>query len=203
MASGDTKLTICSDAMIMLGAAPISSFAEATDAAKVADRLYDDIRDMMIQQYDWSWSVKKIKLARLEAAPLNEWKYAYALPGDILGDPKALFDSGAVGARPVREWEVYGTSIFCNYENVYIDYQYRVLESLMPSYFVRVLKAALASAFAVPVTDSTGKADYFQAIAFGPAAENMRGGLMRVAMNIDGSRPPQSFEDFALVAVRG
>lgn len=203
MASGDTKLTICSDAMIMLGAAPISSFAEATDAAKVADRLYDDIRDMMIQQYDWSWSVKKVKLARLEAAPLNEWKYAYALPGDILGDPKALFDSSAVGSRPVREWEIYGTSVFCNYEDVYIDYQYRVLESLMPSYFVRVLKSALASAFAVPVTDSTAKADYFQAIAFGPAGENMRGGLMRVAMNIDGSRPPQSFEDFALVAVRG
>lgn len=203
MASGDTKLSICSDAMIMLGAAPISSFAEATDAAQIADRLYDDIRDMMIQQYDWSWSVKKIKLARLATAPLNEWKYAYTLPGDILGDPRALFNSSGVGARPVREWEIYGTSIFCNYEDVYIDYQYQVLESLMPSYFVRVLKAALASAFAVPVTDSTAKADYFHAMAFGPPIENMRGGLMRVAMNIDGSRPPQSFEDFALVAVRG
>ncbi len=84
MAAGDTKLTICSDAMILIGASPISSFAEATDASKTADRLYDDIRDTSIQQYPWSWSIKKVKLAQLDSAPINEWKYAYALPGDIL-----------------------------------------------------------------------------------------------------------------------
>lgn len=202
MAAGDTKLTICSDAMIMLGASPISSFAEATDASKAADRLYDDIRDTCIQQYPWSWSVKKVKLARLDAAPINEWKYAYALPGDILGDPLALFDSSAVGARPRRDWEIYGTSIFCNHEQVWIDYQYRVDESRMPAYFVRMLKAAMAAAFAVPVTDSHQKADYYQAMAFGTLSDNMRGGLMRVAMNIDGGKPPQAIEDFPLVDVR-
>jgi len=202
MASGDTKLSICSDAMIMLGASPISSFSETTDAAKVADRLYDAIRDTCIQTYDWSWSIKKVKLARLDAAPINEWAYAYALPGDILGDPKALFNSGAVGARPNQDWEVYGTSIFCNHEEVYIDYQYTVDESRMPSYFVRMLKAALASAFAVPVTDQISKADYYHSLAFGPPNENMRGGLMRAATTIDGGKPPQAFEDFPLLEGR-
>ena len=38
MASGDTKLSICSDSLIMLGAAPLSSFSEGTDAAQVCDR---------------------------------------------------------------------------------------------------------------------------------------------------------------------
>ena len=45
MAQGDTKLSICSEALIMLGAAPLSSFATGTDEAQVADRLYDDVRD--------------------------------------------------------------------------------------------------------------------------------------------------------------
>lgn len=189
--------------MIMLGASPISSFAETTDAAKTADRLYDDIKDTALQQYDWSWSIKKVALSRLEAAPLNEWKYAYALPGDIIGNPKALFDSVAVGSRPKREWEVYGTSIYCNYESVWIDYQWSVTESLIPAYFIRMLKAALASAFAVPVTDQVSKADYYHSLAFGPPAENMRGGLMRVAMTIDGGKPPQAFEDFPLYDLRG
>ena len=203
MAAGDTKLSICSDAMIMLGAAPISSFSEGTDAAQAADRLYDDIRDTMIAQYPWAWSMKKVALARLAAAPTNEWKYAYAMPGDMLGEPRALFDSSAVGMRPITGWEVYGTSIFTNYESVWIDYQYQVEESKMPPYFVRVLKAALASAFSIPVADSASKGDFFHAMAFGPASDNMRGGLMRVAMNIDGSLPPQAIEDFPLVAVRG
>jgi len=202
MASGDTKLTICSDAMIMLGASPISSFAEASDASKVADRLYDDVKDTCLQQYAWSWSIKKTALAQLSTAPTNEWKYAYALPGDILGDPQALFDSSAVGARPRRDWEIYGTSIFCNYESVWIDYQAEIDESRMPAYFIRMLKAALASTFAVPVTDSHQKADYYHSLAFGPPIENMRGGLMRVAMSIDGGKPTQAFEDFALIDVR-
>jgi len=202
MASGDTKLTISSDAMIMLGASPISSFSETSDSAKVADRLYDNVRDTALQQYPWSWSIKKVKLSRLDAAPINEWKYAYALPGDILGDPQAVFNTSSVGSSPVREWEIYGTSVFCNYESVWIDYQYPVDESRMPSYFVRMLKAALASAFAVPVTDSVSKADYFHSLAFGPPSENMRGGLMRVAMNIDGGRPAQAIGDFPLTDVR-
>ena len=109
MAAGGTKLSICSDAMIMLGAAPLSSFSEGTDAAQAADRLYDDIRDTMLAQYPWVWSMKKVALARLAAAPANEWKYAYAMPGDILGEPRALFDSSAVGIRPLTGWEVYGT----------------------------------------------------------------------------------------------
>ena len=189
--------------MIMLGAAPLSSFSEGTDAAQAADRLYDDIRDTMIAQYPWAWSTKKVALARLAAAPTNEWKYAYAIAGDILGVPRALFGSSFVGARPLNGWEVYGTSIFTNYESVWIDYQYQVEESKMPPYFVRALKAALASAFSIPVADSSSKGDYFHALAFGPPSDNMRGGLMRVAMNIDGGLPPQAIEDFTLIAVRG
>jgi len=201
--SVETKLSICSDAMMMLGASPISSFSETSDGARIADRLYDDVRDSLILQYPWSWSVKKVQLARLEAAPLNEWKYKYAMPGDLLGVPQAMFNSSAVGSRPVRDWEVYGTAAYCNYETVYIDYQYSVPEALMPPYFLRLLKAACASMFAIPVTDSSAKADFFHAMSYGSPGENMRGGLMRMAMTIDGGKPPQVIEDFPLIQARG
>jgi hypothetical protein len=125
MASGDTKLTICSDAMLMLGAASISSFSEGTDEAQIADRLYDDIRDTLIMQYPYSWSIKKVKLAQLIDNPINEWKYRYALPGDILGNPKAVFITSAVGGTPARDFEIYGTALYADYEEVWIDYQYQ------------------------------------------------------------------------------
>jgi hypothetical protein len=48
MAAGDTSLSICSDALIMLGARPISSFNDGTDEATVADRLYHDVRDQIL-----------------------------------------------------------------------------------------------------------------------------------------------------------
>ena len=111
MAAGDTKLSICSDALIMLGAAPLSSFGDGTDEAQVADRLYDDVRDTILMQYPYSWTLRKKKLARLADAPTNEWRYKYQLPGDMLGNPKAVFDTDAVGARPVRDFEIYSRAL--------------------------------------------------------------------------------------------
>lgn len=203
MAAGDTKLSICSDALIMLGANPLSSFTVGTDDAQVADRLYDDVRDTLLMQYAYSWSIKKVKLAQLVQTPINEWKYIYALPGNLLGNPKAVFNVGAVGATPQRDFEIYGDGLNTNYENVWIDYQYRPEPFEFPPYFVRLLKTALAAEFAEPVTDQITKADYFHSRAYGSPAENMRGGLVRVAINIDGAdRPAQTIQEFPISDVR-
>lgn len=203
MASGDIKLTICSDAMILLGAASISSFSEGTDEAQIADRLYDDIRDTLLMQYPYSWSIKKVKLAQLVDAPVNEWKYQYALPGDMLGNPKAMFITSGVGGSPVNDFEIYGTAVYTNFEEIWIDYQFRPEPGFFPPYFVNLLKHALAAAFAEPITDQIQKADYYHRLAYGSPAENMRGGLSRVSMNIDGvDRPNQNIMDFPLTEVR-
>jgi hypothetical protein len=203
MAAGDTKLSICSDALIMLGASPLSSFSDGTDEAQVADRLYDDVRDTLIMQYPYSWTVKKVKLARLADAPINEWKYKYALPGDILGNPKAVFITSSAGGRPARDFEIYSGGLYTNYEEVWVDYQFLPEAATFPPYFVRLLKTALAAEFAEPITDQITKADYFYNRAFGSPSENMRGGLVRVAINIDGAdRPPQTIEEFPLTDVR-
>lgn len=203
MAAGDTKLSISSDALIMLGAAPLSSFSDGTDEAQVADRLYDDVRDTLIMQYPYSWTIKKTKLSRLADAPINEWKYKYALPGDILGNPKALFINGGSGGRPARDFEIYSGGLYTNYEQVWIDYQFLPEPAIFPQYFTRLLKTALAAEFAEPITDQITKADYFHNRAYGAPTDNMRGGLVRVAINIDGAdRPPQMIEEFALTDVR-
>ena len=203
MAAGDTKLSICSDALIMLGATPLSSFATGTDEAQVADRLYDDVRDTILMQYPFSWTLKKVKLAQLADTPINEWKYKYQLPGDILGNPRAVFSTSAVGGNPVRDFEIYAGGLYTNLEQVWIDYQYRPEPATFPPYFVRLLKTALAAEFAEPVTDQITKAEYYHGKAYGSPAENMRGGLMRVAINIDGaSQPSQNIQEFPIADIR-
>jgi hypothetical protein len=204
MAAGDTSLSICSDALILLGAAPISSFTEGSDAAQACDRLYPDLRDTILSNYLWSWSVKKEQLARLSTAPIDEWKYSYQMPGDMLSGVIALFQSSGVGQLPVRYgWEVYGDQVFTNFEKVFIDYQGTVDESKMPAYFVELLTYALASKLAFVITDQISKAEYFRGEAYGSPSDSGRGGRMRVAMNIDGrGKPPQIIEDYSLIDVR-
>jgi hypothetical protein len=80
MATGDTDIKICSDALLMLGANPISSFTEGTDESNICDRLYPDIKIRTLTMYDWSFSFKKTQLARLVTTPTNEYKYEYQLP---------------------------------------------------------------------------------------------------------------------------
>lgn len=187
----------------MLGATPLSSFGVGTDEAQVADRLYDDVRDTLLMQYPYSWSLKKVKLGRLLQTPINEWKYVYQLPGDRLGNPKAVFNVSSVGATSQRDFEIYNDGLNTNYEDVWIDYQYRPEPYEFPPYFVRLLKTALAAEFAEPITDQITKADYYHQKAYGTPGENMRGGLVRVSINIDGSdKPAQTIQEFPISDIR-
>jgi hypothetical protein len=137
-------------------------------------------------------------------APLNEWKYAYQLPGNMLTGVLAVFESNSDAARSLNYgWEIYGSQLFTNQETVYIDYQESVVESVMPPYFVRLLRIAMAAELAIVITDQVQKMEYLRSIAFGSPGENGRGGLFRESANIDSrGRLSKSIEDFSLIQVR-
>lgn len=203
MAAGDTGITICSDALIMLGAKAITSFNDGTDESSVCDRLYPDIRDSTLVMYPWTFNTKKIQLAQLLTAPGSVWRYAYQLPGDKLANPRAVYDTAAVGANPRKDWEIQGDQLLTNLPAVFIDYQYGIGEFAWPQYFVQLMKYMMAWHLALPITEQSDRAQYWQGVAVGAPAENGRGGYMRQAMNIDGQHNPvRVIEDFSLVAVR-
>lgn len=199
MAAGDSAVSICSDALILLGAKPISSFNDGTDESNTCDRLYPNVRDMTLSMYSWSFAYKKQKLARLITTPTNEWEYEYQLPGDRLGNPRAAFTSENVGARPFKNWEILGDKLLCNETTVVIDYPYQTPEFAMPQYFVQLLKYMMAWHLAYPITEQEAKTQYWQAVAVGSG----RDGYFRQAANIDGQgQPPQVIEDYSLIEAR-
>jgi len=204
MAAGDTGVSICSDALLMLGAKAISSFNDGTDESSVCDRLYPDVRDSTLVMYPWSFSVKKVKLARLITTPNSVWSYEFQLPGDRLGNPRAVYQSATPGSPVQKDWEIQGDKLLTNLDTIYLDYQYSVGEFAMPQYFVQLLKYMMAWHLALPITEQSDRAQYWQQVAVGAIGENGRGGYIRTAMNIDGQgQPSRIIEDFTLIAVRG
>lgn len=203
MAAGDTGISICSDALILLGAKAISSFNDGTDESNACDRLYSDVRDSTLMMYPWSFAYKKVQLSRLITTPTTEWAYEYQLPGDRLGNPRAVYTTNTRNAPPLKEWEIQGDKLLTNETAIYIDYPYQTPEFAMPQYFVQLMKYMMAWHLAYPISEQQDKAAYWQGVAVGGPAENGRGGYFRQAVNMDShGQPPQQIDDFSLVAVR-
>ncbi|MEY4338107.1 MAG: hypothetical protein RL680_1002 [Actinomycetota bacterium] len=203
MAAGDTGISICADALILLGASPISSFNDGTDESNACDRLYPDVRDSTLVMYPWSFATKKIQLARLIDAPNSVWSYAYALPGDRLSNPSAAYQSSAVSSSVQKNWEVQGDQLLTDMDAVFIDYKYSCPEYLMPQYFVQLLKYMMAWHLAEPITEQMDKGLNWRRVAIGEPGENGRGGYFRTAAQIDGQgNPSRAINDFTLVESR-
>jgi hypothetical protein len=203
MAAGDTGVSICSDALLLIGAKAISSFNDGTDESSVCDRLYPDIRDSTLVMYPWSFGMKKVQLAQLITTPTTVWRYEYQLPGDKLANPRAVYNSANSGSPVQKDWEIQGDKLLTNLTSVYIDYQFSVPEYAMPQYFVQLLKYMVAWHIAETITEQQDKSARWQRVATGDPSENGRGGYMRQAMQIDGqNNPVRIIEDYSLIAVR-
>ena len=191
--------------MLLLGVDEISSFSDGTVRAGIAQAIYPDIRSQILGMYPWSWSMKKVQLAQSATAPINEFDHAYPLPSDSLSVvPRALFNSTSANAIPQNSgWEVYERAVLTNFDTVVIDYQFSPLEAEMPSYFIQLLKYAMAMHLAEPLTDQITKGQHWERIAFGHASEGGRGGAFRQAASTDGMGQPTSFiADYPLIDSR-
>tara|TARA_Y100000816_G_scaffold290668_1_gene279923 strand:- start:1691 stop:2320 length:630 start_codon:yes stop_codon:yes gene_type:complete len=209
MAQGDTNVTVCNKALLLLGAEPITSFSDGTPAAQACSTIYEDTKRTTLGMYRWSFTIAKKELARDTSSPNSEWTYQYLLPNDILnGVPEAVRTTKSPGGQLFKNWEIgqaAGTYAVLMTEatEIHIDYQRVVSEGNMPSYFIQLLGYQMAWHLAEIITDQTAKAEYWRGIALGTAAENFRGGYFRQAASIDsGGQTPSVVGDYLLTDIR-
>jgi hypothetical protein len=210
VAAGDTKVTICNQALNLLGADTITSFSDTSnDAAAVCNNIYDTVKNMALSMYPWSFALAKKELSQSSTTPINEWQYRYDLPGDNLtGNVFQLYNSSSTAILPVNRFEIVytdsGPAINTDEPTIFIDYiSSNISEGMMPAYFIQLLVYMMTWHLAEPVTDQITKAQYWEQVTLGTAAENGRGGYLRQAMNADGrGKSNYAINDFPLTDVR-
>ncbi|WP_299083205.1 hypothetical protein [uncultured Paraglaciecola sp.] len=99
----------------------------------------------MLTDTRWRFATGKQSLNRLTATPLNEWRYAFQIPDDVLL---------VIRMYPSQGYEIYEDKIYTNAASVEIDYIFRPLEPAFPAYFVEALAARLAEEIAISVTNN-------------------------------------------------
>ena len=178
-----SKIEIASNACVLIGANPISSFTEGTEG-KVATALYDSTYRGVLASFRWRFATKKTLLGRLVDVPLNTYNYQYQLPTDLVN---------LIKAEDGDNYEIYGDKLYSNLSSVSIDYIYAVPETLLPDYFVLTLQYLLAASFAIPITDNATKAKTYA---------DLYNEQFKIAKNIDSTqRPPTAIQDSPLTSL--
>lgn len=184
-----TAVSICSNALLLLGDSPISSFAEDQDRARLASNLWEQVRDHILRSHPWNCAIKRVTLAPDTAAPAFDWAYQFTLPADFL---KAL-SIGEQGRE--GEYRIEGRKLLCDDNPLFLRY---VFKNENPGSYdpmlVEALTAEMAHRMAYAITSSASMVETMAA----KAAQ-----IMRRARAVDGQDDtPEQLGDNPLVAAR-
>lgn len=184
-----TKVSICSNALLLLGAKTINSLSEDSDRALLASNLYDSVRDDLLRSHPWNCAVKRVVLAPDAETPAFDYTAQYILPADWL----RTLSVGQEGYEVDYKHEA--GKILAGGTSVALRYIFRnVNEATWDGMLVRAMELKMASEMAYPITQSAAMADMMN---------NKLQFHMKQARAVDGQDdPPQTLGDFGLLNSR-
>lgn len=140
-----SKFTICSKALVLVGANTISDFTSNTTESLVAGQLYESTLENMLTRTRWRFATQQATLSRNASAPTARWSAKYAIP------TAALIINTVTVSDNVIEFDRYESDILCDAsasDVVVADYTFQPSEANFPPYFTQALVFELASLFA-------------------------------------------------------
>jgi len=170
-----SDIDIASNALLLIGDEPISSFTEPGAGATAAANLYEDTYRGLLSLHPWTFALKEQLLNKLSQSPddLTNFNNAFQVPADHIRTWALL---------PHSNYVVVGDLIYSNEEELLLRYVFKVDETSLPPHFIKTLEYLLASDFAQLVTESTSKSQYFKGVYINQLAS---------AMSIDSQGHPQ------------
>ncbi|WKB53019.1 hypothetical protein [Eleftheria terrae] len=184
-----SPVSICSQALLLLGAQTINSFDEPFDRAKIASNLYPDEKKALLRLHPWNCCIRRVVLAPEVTAPAFGYSHSFVLPGDCV----RVLNVGDDYGWP-EDYQVEGRRILYSGTVLPLRYVAEVDESEWDDTLVRLMKLAMVAAMAYPITKSGTVAD-------GAKADFER--ELKRARAIDGQEnPPEEIVDSPLLAAR-
>ena len=152
----NTAIDLCSRALLLIGANAIQSFDDGSRESDVCSSIYETVRDTLLANRLWSFTLEQLNLAQLNETPLRDWKYVYALPKEVIRIKKVANS---------KDFELMNGKLYSNNPSVSIDCQKAVDVSEMPPYFQAALISELASKLSVSLLGDSTKFQLFSSLA--------------------------------------
>lgn len=202
---GVTDVDLVNRALVNLGETPIQDLTDEDEVSVTCATVYPAVRDEVLGLYPWRCTLKKVQLARVLATPENEWKYAFTLPTDRVGEVRTVWNTSAVGAKPFKLFDIVGNQLMTDATEIWVEYPYLINESDYSGHVRALMVFVLSARLAEPITEDSSKADKWEVKAYGPPGEDGMGGYFARARLMDSQqRPSQELSgDYDLISVRG
>ncbi len=180
-----TRVELINNALLRIGANPLQS-----DTAAGAEPFVEIFAGVMarLSAHPWTFYKRTRRLVQLSLAPEILWTYAYQLPADRLGPPRALYADAA--GRPLTRFDVQGDQILCNEAQLWAEIAIAYDAVLWPGDFRELVNVALMAEFALSVREDRGLHDRLYQKAFGSPGQNGMGGLLASTLENDAQATP-------------
>lgn len=184
-----TSVSICSNALLRLGAQTIASLSESNDRARLAANLYDTVRDSTLRSHPWNCAVKRVILAPDSTVPAFDFTAQFTLPSDWLKTLQVGHDGFEV------EYRTESGKIMAGGTSLALRYIWRnTVESTWDAMLVEAMELAMAAAMAYGITKSASMVE---------VAQTALKAHMKLCRAADGQDdPPDTLGDFPLMQSR-
>lgn len=201
-----SDVSVCSQALLRLGAEAISSFSEGS-TGPLCKNLFPQIKLNVETVHPWRFnSVKSQLLARTVITPPTQYQFEYVLPPNMLtGMPRTVWNAPFNQGRstPFTNFNIFEKKLLTSAQQILIDYQVEMVVDVFPPHVVELTIRAVMATIAYAVTDQQAVTDAAFISAWGKPEEEGKGGYAKVAKRIDSQgHPSQSIKSYPLTAVR-
>lgn len=196
-----TSVSICSNALLMVGGQTINSLTDGTsDRQKLAVNLYPTVRDYVLSVHPWNCCRKRVSLSPDASAagalivPPYDWSLQYSLPSDF-SRMLAVGEDGAEVPYVIESDATGAVKIFCDDNPLLLRYAYlNQNEGSWSALLVMSVTLAMRAILAYPITSSTSLEQLI---------ETSIEGTLKRARAIDGAdQMPETLGDFRLLNSR-
>lgn len=172
------KISICNEALSMIGAKSIISFDDSTDNARRCASIYDQTRKSLLRMHPWSCCIKRAQLAPLAQHPAFGWSEQFPLPKDF----ERLISAST------KDFEFENRHILANCSLINLIYVFdNDNEQTWDSLLVEAMSLYMVTKLAKPINGSQTEAD---------SAWQKLQMLLKQARAINGQeRPSQDFSN--------
>ena len=179
-----SSIDIASNALLLIGDNPISSFDDPGAGAQVAANIYTETKRRLLSEHPWSFAFKQQRLNKLSQEPdvLTGYSSAFQLPTDLI----RLWN-----IQRHSDYMLIGNLLYSNEAEILATYIFDVDEVNLPPHFVKSLEYELAADFAISVTEDNTLSQIMRNNAMNTKSQ---------AMAIDSQgRPQQAIVDSPLI----